>query len=167
MNKQHRQTGASLVEMSLTITVFLVLVLAIVEFSMLVFLWARAVEATRAGVRHAVVNTPVVNLAGLACPGSGVISARCSEVDCAGMLATMQAVLPELDAAQVTVSYRCSGTGNPIRPDAMLVPVVAVAISDMQFRFMTAGLFGLEGSVGMPDFEAVRTGEDMFTTAAD
>ena len=167
--KKHHQSGASLVEMSMTIMIFIVIVMAIIEFSMLVFTWARAVEATRAGVRYAAVNTPVVDLSALDCSNSesSVITTGCGAADCAGLLQQMQGMLPGLEGNNVEIEYRCSGVGNPQRPVEMLLPTIAVSITGMQFEFMSAGMFGIDASLTMPDFSAVRTGEDMYTTASE
>ena len=56
-----QQRGAVMVEMALTLGIFMVILLALFEFSLLMFTWSRAVEATRLGSRLAVVSTPVTS----------------------------------------------------------------------------------------------------------
>jgi len=50
--------GAAMVEMAIVISLFLVMVLGIIEFAMAFFDWSRTVEATRAGARYAIVHSP-------------------------------------------------------------------------------------------------------------
>lgn len=60
--KKGRQRGAALVEMAIVILVFLMLVFGILEFARAIFEWSRLVEATRSGVRYAIVNDPACNI---------------------------------------------------------------------------------------------------------
>jgi Flp pilus assembly protein TadG len=50
-----RQTGATAVEFALVLLIFLTFLLAITDFSRMLFTWNAATEATRAGARYAVV----------------------------------------------------------------------------------------------------------------
>ncbi len=52
--QHHRQRGATLVEFALVLLIFLTFLLAIVDFSRMLFSWNAATEATRAGARYAV-----------------------------------------------------------------------------------------------------------------
>lgn len=169
MNKvlagKHEQTGSSLVEMSMTIMVFIVLIMAIIEFSLLIFFWARGVEATRAGARYAAVNSPVTDISGLNCSedDTTVITTDCSGEACAGLLQNMRHIMPTLEGEHVRISYSCGRVGNPERPEEMIIPEITVSITGVEFHFMSAGLFGVDGGVTMPDFTAARTGEDMYS----
>jgi Flp pilus assembly protein TadG len=50
-----RQSGATAVEFALVLLIFLTFLLAITDFSRMLFTWNAAAEATRAGARYAVV----------------------------------------------------------------------------------------------------------------
>lgn len=58
------QRGAALVEFTITFMVFLILILAIIEFSLVVYDASRLAEATRAAARFSIVNTPSCNIQG-------------------------------------------------------------------------------------------------------
>jgi Flp pilus assembly protein TadG len=50
-----RQSGATVIEFALVLLIFLTFLLAITDFSRMLFTWNAASEATRAGARYAVV----------------------------------------------------------------------------------------------------------------
>lgn len=54
-HRRVRQHGATMVEFALVLLVFLTFLLAIVDFSRMLFSWNAATEATRAGARYAAV----------------------------------------------------------------------------------------------------------------
>ena len=62
-NRQFQQ-GTALVEFSIVFMVFFVLILAIIEFSLVVYDASRLAEATRAAARYAIVNSPACNVLG-------------------------------------------------------------------------------------------------------
>lgn len=55
MKRLAYQSGATLIEFALGLLIFLMFLLGVVDFSRLLFTWAAANEATRAGARYAVV----------------------------------------------------------------------------------------------------------------
>lgn len=65
-NRKNRQfqRGTALVEFSIVFMVFFVLILAIIEFSLVVYDASRLAEATRAAARHAIVSSPACNILG-------------------------------------------------------------------------------------------------------
>ena len=50
------QRGATLIEFALGLLIFLMFLLGVVDFSRMLYTWAAATEATRAGARYAVVS---------------------------------------------------------------------------------------------------------------
>jgi Flp pilus assembly protein TadG len=52
-----RQSGATIVEFSMVLIIFLVFLLGVLDFSRLLYTWSVTNEATRAGARYAVVCT--------------------------------------------------------------------------------------------------------------
>jgi Flp pilus assembly protein TadG len=53
-NRERRQRGATMVEFALILLIFLTFLLAVLDFSRMLFTWNAATEATRAGARYAV-----------------------------------------------------------------------------------------------------------------
>ena len=78
-NGPRYQSGATMVEFALTVSLFLLLVLAIMEFVMLLFDMSRANEMTRQLSRLAITASPVCDIwgTGTGCGGSGATSLSC------------------------------------------------------------------------------------------
>lgn len=57
-----KQRGATLVEFTIVFMVFLIVVLAIIEFSLVIFGASRLAEATRAAAREAIVSNPACDI---------------------------------------------------------------------------------------------------------
>ena len=81
---EQRQAGATLIEFSLVLIVFLTFFLGILDLSRMLFSWGAANEATRAGARYAVVCDDTTRSA--------------------AVLARMQALLPQIQSIQVSWS---------------------------------------------------------------
>lgn len=161
------QQGAALVEMSLTISFALLLIFAIIEFSLAVFLFTRGVEATRVGVRFAAVNSPVIDLVSLDCSGgtSSRVEADCSSASCTALVAQMQKILPVIESGNVHIVYECSRIGNPERPIQMPAPEIRVSITGITYDFILPELLGLGVSIDLPAFTSTHSGEDLFTVS--
>ena len=70
-----RQSGATTVEFALVLIIFLTFLLAITDFSRMLFTWNAANEATRAGARYAVVCDDTANKAAGARQDAGAAAA--------------------------------------------------------------------------------------------
>lgn len=81
------QGGAAIVEFALIAIVFFTLLLGIIEFGRVLFTWNSAVEATRYGVRVAVV----------------------CDIGSTAIVSRMQQIMPAITAANVVVTYEPSG----------------------------------------------------------
>ena len=182
------QRGAAMVEMAITISLFLALVFAILEFSIAIFQWSRVVEATRAGARYAIVNEPACDIygtgLGAACPDPldcddplnstrtvsvtgnctlasplSIADAGCSIVE---QMRQIQPLIAQSAGATVDISYSCSDAGFVDLLDK--IPVVSVAIAGVQYEFIVPTVIGIDdASITMPAFETTRTGEDLGT----
>lgn len=176
-NPDHRQCGAAMVEFSITVLIFLMLVFAIFEFSLLMMNVARTNEVTRDLARIAIVHDPVCDIfnggcpsGGLVCPGGAEVSLRLDEVDtsCGNtpettgclMLTAAQRQISAIEARQVQVVYACSAAGAENRPQ--LIPLVTVGLSDVRYSLIMPGILGLSTEITMPDFDTSRLGEDMY-----
>lgn len=101
-----RQSGAAAVEFALVSILFIALVIAVIEFAMLMYVYSTAVEATRLGARVAVVCDP----------GDEVVKAR------------MQNMLSILEPENITISYPASGCS------AATCDPVTVRISNLTYK---------------------------------
>ena len=156
-----REHGATMVEMALTLPLFLLVIFAIIEFALVIFTWTRAVDATRAGARYAIVNDPVVDISTLDCSAVTDLTATCDSANCTALMGEMNALYQDLQAANVTVRYGCSSTGfagNP-RP----VREVSVAIVGQEYELVLPGVIGLDPSLTLPAFTSTRVSEDLNT----
>lgn len=175
---RRRQGGTSLVEFALTLSLFLLIVIGIIEFSVLVMNLSRANETTRELSRIAIVSDPLCDIYGggcpgpassLVCPGTNAVRVTLDQVgmNCSSrpnstacrMFNVANAFLPGIQPEQIEVSYACSNTGAPERP--LAIPLVTVALRNMTHTFMLPGLVGIDAQVAFPDFETSRTGEDL------
>ena len=103
-----RQCGATLVEFSLVLVVFLTFLLGVLDFTRLLYMWSVTNEATRAGARYAVVcATPA---------------------DDSRILAAMQQRVPQIAAVSVT--------WEPAGCDATSCEGVNVAVTGLQFKWV-------------------------------
>lgn len=160
---KRRQRGAAMVETAITLSLFLMLVFAIIEFSMAYFTWARSSEAARDMLRHAIVNDPAANLSGLACPGGAPVVLACNSTACADLLAVGRRVAPFLEPGNVRITYACSTAGNPDRPVEWPVTTVTLEVHGVIHRYIVPGLLGLATEQRLPAARVTRTGEDLYT----
>lgn len=163
---KRKQAGAAMVEMAITLSLFMMLVFGVVEFGLAYFDWARTNEAARDAVRYAIVNDPVTDISGLTCPGGAAVTTDCTGADCAALLGVVQRIASFVPGAKVQVTYECSDAGNPARPNDMKIPAVTVRITGIQHQFVVPGILGFtEADITLPEARATRTGEDLFTGA--
>ncbi|WP_372634016.1 TadE/TadG family type IV pilus assembly protein [Alcanivorax jadensis] len=156
-----KQQGATMVEVALTLPIFLLLIFAIIELALVIFTWTRAVDATRAGARYAIVSDPVTDISSLDCSTVTELTVTCDSASCTGLMGEMNALYQDLQAANVTVRYGCSSTGfsgNP-RP----VREVTVAIVGQEYELVLPGIIGMDSSLTLPSFTSTRVSEDLNT----
>jgi hypothetical protein len=136
-----RQWGATAVEFALVLLIFLTFLLAITDFSRMLFTWNAAAEATRAGARYAVVcdNTT-----------------RDAQV-----LAKMQAMLPQIDDIDVVWDPPGCTTGTC---EGVTVSIVGL---DYQWISPIAGLGIAVSPISMPTFQTYLPREIMGTDPND
>lgn len=95
------------------------------------------------------------------CVGGDVCGAVTHDPDAFGaIVARMAAMYPQIEAENVTVTYRNTGlgfAGDPGGPD--VAPLITVALNDLSFQPITLVVFG--ASIDMPDFKTSLTAEDL------
>jgi len=163
-----RQRGAALVEFAFTFMVFLLFIFAIIEGSIIIFRWAAANEAVRAGVRTAIVSSPAgpVYDGSLNCsdPTSSV-AYNCGGVTtggCPAIVQEMQKFSPLVTANSVTVRYSCSHAMNS--EDPRIIPMVTVELTT-EYHSLLLGAFGIDATVPLVPsvFQSTRMAEDLYT----
>ena len=134
-----RRGGQSLVEFALIIPVFLVMVLGIVDFGRAIYAYNTLANASRAGVRVAIVNQ---NVPGLGCDsgtnGAPPDTTRVSPQDCAQQAAVA------LPGAVASVTYRdiTDSTGcSPVQ-----VGCLAVVTTTFAFKPITPIISNIVGN---------------------
>ena len=115
-----RQAGSTTVEFALVMMMFLMMVFGIMDFARLLYTWNTANEVSREGARYAVV---------CADPGSN-----------SRVLARMQALMPDITASNLTVSWEPAGC------TAASCEAVTVSLTGLKFRWVSP----LPGTVGQP-----------------
>jgi Flp pilus assembly protein TadG len=133
-----RQRGSTIVEFALVFLIFLTFMLAIVDFSRMLYTWNAASEAARAGARYAAVCDDTFNQA--------------------AVLARMQQLVPSISSINLRWEDDAGNTGCT---SATCVGVT-VTITGMQYRWISpiAGLAGL-APFPMPTFKTYLTREIM------
>lgn len=169
MRLRRHQTGTALVENAMTMAVFLMMVMAIIEFSILMYVWTRGAEAARYASRYAIVSDPVMNLSTLDCDGGTVteITTTCDGVAaCNDLMERINAFMPQAEPENIEVTYRCSDAGFAGRPVELMIPEVSVKVINMVYRMVIPGLIGMPGEWPLPPMTSTRTGEDLETVSS-
>lgn len=134
MNMKTKQKGATIVEFSLSLIVFLMFLLGIVDFSRMLFTWNAASEATRLAARYAVVCDDTVSKA--------------------AVLARMQRLLPQI------VDINLAWTPSPC--NTTTCEGVTVTITDLDYQWISpvAGAVA-RAAIPMPAFSTFLPREAM------
>lgn len=128
------QRGATTIEFALGLLIFLMFLLGIVDFSRMLFTWAAANEAARAGVRYAVVCDDTT---------------RKDQV-----LAHMQALLPQINAIDTV--------WTPAGCTAETCQELMVKITDLKFQWIAPiSGSGMLPAMPMPSFSTALPREVM------
>lgn len=154
---QKRQRGASMVEMALVLTLFLTLVFGVFEFSLAIFKAGRLVEASRAGVRYAIVNN-VVDLAGISC--SDTVEDRTFIIN-GGPLKTLVESRVGSGDGEINLVYECVDAGFP--ESYKQIYSVTLSIVGASYNFIVPGIVGVDATFEYPDFSSTKLSEDLET----
>lgn len=133
-----RQGGATLVEFTLGLVIFLTFFLGVVDASRMLWTWGAANEATRWGARTSVV-----------CPKNT-----------AAVLSRMQSFLPQLQASQLQVDwYSEAGLDNGCTADTCTA--VNVRIVEMDYEWISPIGWTAGRLIPMPQFSTFLPRESM------
>jgi Flp pilus assembly protein TadG len=135
-----RQLGSTAVEFALVFLIFLTFLLAITDFTRMLYTWNAASEATRAGARYAAVCDTKINKA--------------------NVLARMQNLLPQLTDANLSLVWEDELGNTSCTIDTCVG--VTVTINNLNYRWISpiAGLAGI-APLSMPTFKTYLTREIM------
>lgn len=177
--------GSTAVEFGLICLVFISMILGVIDMGRLAWRINAAKAATREAARYAAVNpmisTYMANYDGLSqnIPGGQVVpnmtftcsgaASSCSGPGSSGfnatvfnaMLAKMQGLDPEIQAANVVVTYRHVGlgvVGDPYGPD--MEPLVTVSLTGVTFQSAALQIFGV-APFTLPAMASTLSGESL------
>ena len=136
---RNRQAGATIVEFSLVLIIFLTFFLGIVDFARMLWTWNAANEATRWGARVSVV----------------------CDRGAAAVLARMQVFLPQLTAANVQIDwYDGAGNISAVCTSANCAGV-NVRITGLNYQWISPIGFSNHAAIPMPGFSTYLPREIM------
>jgi Flp pilus assembly protein TadG len=139
MKKKNSQAGATTIEFALVFMLFMTFLLAVVDFSRMLWTWNAANEATRWGARTAVLCNP----------------------GAAAVLANMQRFVPQLTASNLAIQwYDVDGASESC--DHRNCTAVNVEIVNLNYDWISPIGFGtLSDAITMPRFSTYLPREVM------
>jgi Flp pilus assembly protein TadG len=134
-----KQSGATIVEFSLVLMLFLTLFLGIIDFARMLWTWNAANEATRWGARVSVV-----------CDKGAQIT-----------LANMKQFVPQLLASNVQIDWYDSAGNISATCDATNCAGVNVQITGLNYQWLSPIGFATQAAIPMPGFSTYLPREIM------
>jgi Flp pilus assembly protein TadG len=177
------EDGAFLIEFGITFPVLILLSFGLLEFSLVVFDYQRAAEATRRGVRLAIIQPPIPNTTNLNPPEEGspgttiVCTAPAGTVTCTGgspsthadalwaaLMAEMREAYPTLTDANVRVTFEGTQVGDSDDVGGVF-PLVTVELTGVVHEMMVGHLIFID-SIEFPSFKATVLGNGKWVNTA-
>jgi hypothetical protein len=171
------ESGAFIIEFGITFPVLILLSFGLLEFSLVVFDYQRAAEATRRGVRLAIIQEPIPNTANLLIDEVIVCTAPSGTVQCTGgspgaaadtlwaaLLAEMQEAYPTLTNANIVVTFEGTDVGSSEEIGGVF-PLVTLQLTGVTHEMIVGHLIGIE-SISFPDFKATVLGNGKWVNTA-
>jgi Flp pilus assembly protein TadG len=138
---------------------------AIFEVIFIAYDFSLASEATRRGLRTALLRDPLGSIlsvnttpvecgkSGVAVSCSGASASSSSGTSFTAILDTMKAIKTDLAASNVKISYATSGLDDPITAPGIVTPLVTVRLSGLTYNFRLLKLIpGAPSSFQFPAF---------------
>ncbi|MSP83616.1 MAG: pilus assembly protein [Alphaproteobacteria bacterium] len=159
--------GVEAVEFALIAPILVIVTVGVLELGLMVFDYHRAGEATRRGVRTAIINPPIASMSDLKsgtinCAGAADDSITCGASEMFGeasfplIVQDMQGILPTIGSENIDVSYAPSGIASDDTP-GMVTPLVTVTLVGYEHEFALLDIIpGIPASVTFPPFSTTQ-----------
>jgi len=157
------ETGEALIGFAILLPILILVCLSILEFSLVVFDYHRASEATRRAARIVAISDPLIDPANLIAGGTLNCVSSLGTVNCSGvpalspavfdnLIAKMQEILPIIGPENVQIEYSDVGLGDATTPGG-IIPMVTVRLVNLEHTFlMLSGFPGFGPSITYPPF---------------
>lgn len=173
------EDGAFIVEFAITFPVLIMLSFGLLEFSLVIFDYQRAAEATRAGVRHTIINDPIANVAAVTFNSAAITCVNTTgTVTCVNgspsdsadarfqsLLEEMQGIYPTLAAENVIVTYSGTDVGN-VGEYGGIFPLVTLELTGVKHDMIVGHIIGIE-TIEFPAFTTTVLGPGNYTNVAE
>ncbi len=162
--------GAVAIEFAFILPGLVLLTVGLLEIMFILFDYHRFNEASRAGVRTALIEAPVASLdnldlnntitctdsgAGVSCSGGPVGSASSWDT----IVARVQRTAVDVEASNLRLSYTESGVTDPSEVPGAVTPVVTLSLVDLEHDFFFLSyLPGIPDTLTYPDVTATGLG---------
>ncbi|HJU70880.1 MAG TPA: TadE/TadG family type IV pilus assembly protein [Paucimonas sp.] len=137
--RRQKQSGATIVEFALVLTIFLTFFLGILDFARMLWTWNAANEATRWGARVSVV----------------------CDKGATAVLASMKKFVPQLTAANVKIDWYDATGSVSATCDHTNCAGVSVQIINLDYQWISPIGFGNHAPIPMPGFSTYLPREVM------
>lgn len=172
------ESGAFIIEFGIAFPILILLSFGLLEFSLVVFDYQRAAEATRAGVRFTIINPPIAKTATIL-EGSTI---KCynttGTVQCEGgspddeanarwanLMAEMTGIYPTLKDENVIVTYSGTDVGEEYEYGG-LFPLVTLELDGVKHDMIVGHLIGVD-TIEFPAFTTTVLGPGNYVNVAE
>jgi hypothetical protein len=171
------EEGAFIIEFGIAFPVLILLSFGLLEFSLVVFDYQRAAEATRQGTRFAIINTPIANTAtvlegsviscisqdgAVQCDGGS--PSTTADTDFQALLDEMQGIYPTLTAENIVISYEGTDVGEEDSSGGIF-PMVTLELTNVRHNMIVGQLIGVE-YIEFPAFTTTVLGPGNYVNVA-
>jgi len=163
------EDGAFIVEFGIAFPVLILLSFGLLEFSLVVFDYQRAAEATRQGIRSMILNPPIPNTAALlignviTCTSTGGVvtcnngsPSADANTQFQRLLKEMQGIYPTLVEENLIVVYEATNVGSADESGGIL-PLVTLKLTGVRHDMIVGHLIGIP-YIEFPDFKTTVLG---------
>jgi len=172
------EDGAFLVEFGITFPVLIMLSFGLMEFSLVVFDYQRAAEATRIGVRHTILNDAVANTTTLLNGSVITCTKPHNKVECVGgspddtaekqfrnMYKEMRGIYPTLEQKNIIVTYQGTDVGEEDEFGGVF-PMVTLQLVGVRHEMIVGHLIGID-YIEFPAFTTTVLGPGNYVNVAE
>jgi hypothetical protein len=171
------EDGAFIIEFGIAFPVLILLSFGLLEFSLVVFDYQRAAEATRAGIRQTILYTPIANTGAILestvikcynttgtvkCDGG--VPNDTADAHFAFLLEEMQGIYPTLEAENIVIYYEGTDVGDEDSSGGIF-PLVTLELNSVKHDMIVGQLIGIE-TIEFPPFTTTILGPGQFVNVA-